>query len=144
MNKNKFKEIEHTADVGIIANGKNLDKMFENAAYGMLNILHGKKSFRANKTSKVVLHETSDVNLLVSWLNEINYLILVKNFLTVKVNQLHIKQNKNSWNLNAVLSGTESFKHFDKFDTEIKAVTYHQLKIERINTGFQCQVIFDI
>ncbi len=36
--KIKFKEIDHTADVGIIAYGESMEEMFENAAYGMLNI----------------------------------------------------------------------------------------------------------
>ena len=31
-----------------------------------------------------------------------------------------------------------------KVNTEIKAATYHQLKIEKVDSGLQAEVIFDV
>jgi len=50
--KNRFKEIEHTADIGIIAYGKTLEELFENAACGMLYISFGNLSINENPFQK--------------------------------------------------------------------------------------------
>ena len=37
----KFEEIEHTADIGILASGESLPELFANLAFGMLHLITG-------------------------------------------------------------------------------------------------------
>jgi SHS2 domain-containing protein len=45
-------------------------------------------------------------------------------------------------NLKAVVSGGD-IKNY-KVNTEIKAATYHELKLEQSNSGWKAEVIFDV
>jgi SHS2 domain-containing protein len=140
----KWKEIEHTADVGIIAYGKTMEELFENAAFGMLFISYGNLSIKSNFTLKIDIEEPDETHLLVAWLSELNYLTLTNDFLTHSINDLKITQSKESWRLQVEISGTQAGTFLDFFNTEIKAVTYHKLKIVKKKNHFECQVIFDI
>lgn len=144
MKSKRFKEIEHTADVGIIAYGKTLEELFENAACGMLYISYGNLSIDANLSLKIDIEEPDETHLLVAWLSEINYLTLSNDFLTHTIKDLKIKQSEKSIRLQAKISGTQAGTFLDFFNTEIKAVTYHKLKIEKKKDHYECQVIFDI
>ena len=71
----EFEIIEHTADVGIIAYGKNKKEVFINAAKGMFDIITG-----GNKTLKgdfcdIIRVEADNLeSLLFAWLNELLYI----------------------------------------------------------------------
>ena len=140
----KWKEIDHTADVGIIAYGKTLEELFENAARGMLSISYSNLSIDANITLKIDIDEPDETHLLVAWLSELNYLTLTNDFLTHTIKNLEITQSEKSWRLQAEINGTQAGTFLDFFNTEIKAVTYHKLKIEKKKNQYECQVIFDI
>lgn len=144
MKSKKFKEIEHTADVGIKAYGKTLEELFENAAFGMLYISYGNLSINANFSLKIDIEEPDETHLLVSWLSEINYLTVTNDFLTHTITNLKITPSENSWQLVAEINGTQAGTFLDFFNTEIKAVTYHKLKIEKKKDHYECRVIFDI
>ena len=65
MKSKRFKEIEHTADVGIIAYGKTLEELFENAACGMLHISYGNLSIDANLSLKIDIEEPDETLSLI-------------------------------------------------------------------------------
>ena len=140
----KWKEIDHTADVGIIAYGKTFEELFENAACGMLSISYGNLSIDANITLKIDIDEPDETHLLVAWLSELNYLTLTNDFLTHTIKNMEITQSEKSWRLQADINGTQAGTFLDFYNTEIKAVTYHKLKIEKKKDRYECQVIFDI
>jgi protein archease len=144
MKSKRFKEIEHTADVGIIAYGKTLEELFENAACGMLYISYGNLSIDANLSLKIDIEEPDETHLLVAWLSELNYLTLANDFLTHSIKDIKLTKSENNCRLLAEINGTQAGTFLDFFNTEIKAVTYHNLKIEKKNDQFECQVIFDI
>ena len=142
--KTKWKEIEHTADVGIVAYGKTLEELFENAACGMLYISYGNLSIDASVSLKVDIEEPDETHLLVAWLSELNYLTLTNDFLVHSIKDINISQSEDNCRLLAEITGTQAGTFLDFFNTEIKAVTYHKLKIEQKRDHLECQVIFDI
>jgi len=142
--KTKFREIEHTADIGIIATGNTSEDLFANAAFGMLNIICADLRGPAQADRKLELRETSLVELFVRWLSEINYLLTVHHFLTVQILQLQIKELTQCFELQAVLAGCDSTQRKNSMHTEIKAVTYHKLELQQDRQGYKIRVIFDI
>ena len=136
-----YEIIEHTADVGLKVNGTTLKELFENAASGMFYIVAHKKS-SANEHKKIqIKKEVEDFEeLLVDWLSELLYIfdsqkILFSNFKILELN--------NSGVIGEAF-GEKIDPSKNTLQTEIKAVTFHDLKIEKNNAGFTCKIIFDV
>jgi SHS2 domain-containing protein len=135
-----YEFIEHTADIGIRVKGKNLKDLFKNAALAMFEIIAEKITPAPNKKKSLKLRQKADNvdELFVNWLNELLSLSAVKELIFSDF-QIH-KLDKN--NLEASLFGC-GVKNY-KVNTEIKAATYHQLKLKEAESGWQAEVIFDV
>jgi len=137
-----YEIIEHTADVGIKANGRTLKELFENTAKGMFDIIEGGKKYAQKIQRKIEIKKDAQSfeELLVHWLSELLYIfnrdqIIFSNF---KIQKL--EKNR----LIAKSSGEKIDPENTNLQTEIKAVTFHDLKIERNKQGFACSIIFDV
>ena len=143
-NPDRFSEIDHTADIGLQAEGESLNELFANLAFGMIRIISGEREYQPNISLHIELLEKSESDLIISWLSEINYYLNVHQFLPLIFKQIHIQKSDNGLQLKAELSGINILNNSVEITTEIKAVTYHQLKFEKNNDGYVSQVIFDI
>jgi len=132
--------IEHTADKGIRVKGNDLKELFRNAASAMFDIIAEKKRPEIKKQSEVRIEQKADnlEELFVNWLNELLSLSATKEmiFSEFRINKI----DKNT--LQAVVIG-EDIKNY-RVNTEVKAATYHQLKLEEAKGGWQAEVIFDV
>ena len=135
-----YELIEHTADVGIKVKGNDLKELFRNAAAAMFDIIAEKKEPEIKKQAEIKIEQKADdlEELFVNWLNELLSLSATKEliFSGFQINKI----DKNT--LQAVAIG-EDVKNY-KVNTEIKAATYHQLKIEQTQSGWQAEVILDV
>lgn len=134
-----YKIFPHTADVGLKISGKSRNEIFENAALGLTYLLTDPKKLHATKTISFSLQAGSWEELLVSWLNEILFFFTVKkiSFLSFRV------RSAEPFSLNASARGEKLTKKHPVFK-EIKAVTYHNLKITRRNKIYSARLILDI
>ena len=78
--------------------------------------------------------------LLVCFLNELIYLFVSKEFLPAK---LKIAKMNNQC-LTALVSGEKFNPKHHKLKAEIKAATYHNLKVEKTAASYQTEIIFDL
>ena len=145
-----YEFIEHTADIGIRVKGDDLKELFKNAALAMFDIMAEKKSgikpclpagrHQVSSIKEIMIKQKAEnlEELFINWLNELLSLSATKEliFSDFKINKL----DEN--NLQAAVIG-EDIKNY-KVNTEIKAATYHQLKIEKSQSGWQAEVIFDV
>jgi len=139
-----YELIEHTADIGIRVKGKDLEELFRNAAGAMFDIIAQRKSPRHHVTTspveKINLKQEAEnlEELFINWLNELLSLSATKEkiFCDFKFKRLSER------NLEAGAYGC-AIKDY-KINAEIKAATYHQLKIEQTKAGWQAEVIFDV
>ena len=141
-----YEIIEHTADVGLKANGATLKELFENAAKGMFDIIGGDTSvknerLKVKRNIEIKKQINSFEELLVEWLSELLYIFNKKSIL---FNDFRISK-LDSKNLVSESSGKRIDLASNTLQTEIKAVTFHDLKIEKDNSGFfSCRIIFDV
>lgn len=140
-----YEIIEHTADVGLKANGATLKELFENAAKGMFDIIGGNLVHSSQSTvdRKVVIKGKVDSfeELLVDWLGELLYIFNKQGIFFRDFKILELSNNQ----LISKSSGIKINPSRDTLQTEIKAVTFHGLKIEKDNSGiFSCNIIFDV
>jgi SHS2 domain-containing protein len=137
-----YELIEHTADVGIRVKGDNLKALFKNAALAMFDIIAEKKSVtksQSHKVAIVVKQKADNIDeLFINWLNELLSLSATKE--NIFCGFLFKKLDTN--NLEAEISGCD-IKDY-KVNTEIKAATYHELKLQQEDFGWLAEVIFDV
>jgi len=138
----KYRFLEHTADAKFQAYGATLEEAFAHAALATVTLMWDWKKIE-NKIERKVDVEGKDLKqLLVSFLEEILYLLDSKNFLTGVAEKVSVKQNGNRYVLKALFKG-DIFS--DKYEIygEVKAITYNEMKIEDRN-GFMVQVVVDL
>jgi len=138
-----YEFIEHTADIGIRVKGRDLEELFSNAALAMFDIIAERKSeIRSQKleTRNIAVEQKADNldELFINWLNELLSLSSAKELI---FSDLKIKKIQDNI-LRAKAIG-QNIKDY-QVKTEIKAATYHQLRIEKTADGWQAEVIFDV
>jgi len=140
MENKLFKVIDHTADIGIIAYGVDVEQLFSNAAYALFSLIVEPQSITERLHSYIRVAAENSENLLVAWLNELIYLFDAEHLL---FNRFQIK-NLNNNQLTAICYGEsiDPLKH--RLKRYVKAATYHMLKIDSCASGYKAQVIFDI
>jgi SHS2 domain-containing protein len=139
-----FELIDHTADIGIKAWGSTLVELFENAAKGMFVAIAGEeyKAQGSKIEKKIEINENKDSleEVLVSWLSE---LLRVFNREKTFFDNFRILSLNNN-GIRAEAGGVEIDFYRSDLYKEIKAVTFHNLKIEEDVEGFSCTIIFDV
>lgn len=135
-----YKLIDHTADFGIEVRGADLRELFENAAYAMFDVITDTTRVKAFSETTINISGEDRPDLMVNWLRELLYLWTGKGLL-VKIISITSLSEK-------ILAGNIKFDHFDPgrhlIKKELKAVTYHQISVERDGTEWKAMIIFDV
>ena len=139
MRKN-YELIEHTADIGVRVRGADLKFLAENAAAAMFDIIRAGQEITRGANRKMIVRQKGQgrEELFVNWLNELLSLSSAKGlvFTGFKVKKF------SETSLDAEVSGSDISGY--KGIKEIKAATYHGLKIEKQKQGWLAEVIFDV
>jgi SHS2 domain-containing protein len=135
----RYRILEHTADMGIEASGETLEEVLVQAARGVMEIISGAAALpREERTVEISAGEGGE--LLVNWLNEILFLFDSERFFPAEFVIEQATENR----IRARIVG----EHFDPqrhpVDREIKAATYHQLKLEQGKEGWRARVYLDL
>lgn len=135
-----YELIEHTADIGIRVSGKTKEDIFASAACAMFDIMVVSGAIDSKVQHSLTIEGASTEELLVCFLNELIYLFMSKKFLPAKFRI--VKMNNRC--LVVLISGEKFNSKRHRLKTEIKAATYHNLKVKKTTTGYQAEVIFDL
>ncbi|TQD23894.1 archease [Methanolobus vulcani] len=138
-----YEYLEHTADVRFRAYGKSLEQAFENAALAMLNVMVETSSVNNSLSVTVELTSFDLDSLLFDWLSEILFVFEVDEmvFGRVEVNKITVGDEECS--LKATLYGETIDLSVHVFDTEVKAATYNDMRIEKSDDGWMIQATVD-
>ena len=134
-----FEFIEHTADVGIVAYGVDMQEAFVNAARGMFSLIVEAESVRGITHHDIEVTAPDEESLLVTWLNELIYLFDVENILFSRFDITELDTNR----LKARAYGEPVDNTRHKLKTGIKAATSHMVEVDR-SEGGRVRVLFDI
>jgi len=136
-----FEFIDHTADVGIIAYGRSLRELLENAALGMFSLMADLETVTPREQRQVVAEAPVPEKewLLLKWLKELHYLKEAENFIPkeAEVTELSDTTVKGVVRGEHLHDGIVLLHH-------IKAVTHHMVRIEREGELLKAQVVFDV
>ena len=136
----RYKQIEHTGDIGIKIFGNSLEDLFINAAYGMFDIMTDISNVNKNVAEKVEVAGDNHEELLVNWLSELNYLFITEQIIFTKFEITRLTDTE----LHATVIGDRFDSRKHPLNAEIKAVTYHEIYIKQLKNKWEAQIIFDI
>ena len=136
----KFEFFDHTADLGVTVYGATREELFQNAAAALYHALGEFRLKSERRTQHLKLEENSIEELLVAFLGELLYRFDAHRLL---FDQIEIRE-LNPGSLVTVVTGAEVDWATSKPNYELKAVTYHQTKIEQTENGFRATVILDV
>jgi len=136
-----FEFIEHTADVGIVAYGRDFRELLENAALGMFSLMAELETVEPKEQRQV----TAEVPipdkelLLLRWLKELLYLKEAEMFIPCKASVTEMEDSR-------VFGVVEGERLNEKIVLlhHIKAVTHHMIRIEQADGWLRAQIVFDV
>lgn len=140
----EFKIIDHTADIAMEISGSNYEELFLAAFNGLKNsLLETSESDKEKSVKSLSLQEDSIEELLVSFLGELNYYFESKKIFPLEIRQLQIVKDDKTFRLKSTcIFGNITADDIVK--TEIKAITFHQLDVRKVNNGYKTIIVFDI
>jgi SHS2 domain-containing protein len=137
-NTKRFELIEHTADMGLKANGKNLAEAFANAAYGMFSIIAELDNVKEKVTRRIEIKGDDKEGLLFEWLNTLLYYFDVEGLIFSRFDIIEFSENT----IKADCAGEKYNPKHHQLKTGIKSATYYMLEVDKKKN--RVQVIFDV
>jgi SHS2 domain-containing protein len=135
-----YRLLEHTADMGLEAQGGSLEQLFSEAAQALREVLFGQAGGRIEQTIHLRVTGQDVGELLVNWLNEILYIFEVRGFYPVSFLVETITDHS--------VCGLARGEPFDlerhPVERVVKAVTYHQLLVEQVEGQWRARVYVDL
>lgn len=135
----RYRVIAHTADIGIVARGATPAEAFENAAYGMFDLMFDLRRLGAEEQCAVEARgETAD-ELLVAWLSALLAEAEIRGLVFSRFTVDELREG--------VVRGTAGgvpAAGLELRGPPVKAVTFHDLAVEQVPGGWQARVIFDV
>lgn len=106
----------------------------------MFDIIAEKKRPGARPEKKFTVKQNAETKeeLFINWLNELLSLSATKEIIFTQFQIKTLDENK----IEAILAGIPFAQY--TVNKEIKAATYHELKIKKTLKGWQAEVIFDV
>ncbi len=134
----RYKFIEHTADIGLIAYGNTLAEAFGNAAYGMFSIIAELDNVKETESRRFEVNGNDPEGLLFEWLNHLLYYFDVDMLLFRRFEVSILPENR----LKTICYGEKYDPLRHRLKTGVKSATYHMLKVDSEKN--EVQVIFDV
>lgn len=137
--KINYEFFEHTADIGIIVEGKTLEELIENLVLVYSDLTTEISKLKTPISMKLKLSYENIEDGIIKLIEEIIFLFETKKFLPKKCS-VKVKDKEILCDLKGDIFDIS--KHPQKFI--IKAITYHQFKIENQNNKWILRAVFDV
>ncbi|WP_028315376.1 archease [Desulfatibacillum aliphaticivorans] len=138
--KTEYTLIDHTADYGFTLCAESPEELFANAALALTDLMLGDSPVEPRLKHRIKVEGEDRTDLMVNWLREILFLFAGEG---EAFSHAEVETAEESFLCATVY--TEAYdpeKH--EILEEIKAVTYHQARVEQTDGGWECQVICDV
>ena len=132
--------IDHTADFGVHVHGTTPADLFSNAAEALFDQLTDREDLRETESRQIRITGEDRPDLMVNWLRELLYLWAGEDLLIKRVDIDTVSESD--------LTATLFCEPFDperhEIKEEIKAVTYHGIRVDQTAEGWEAMIIFDV
>lgn len=139
-----FKFIDHTADIAVEVSGNTLEELFLAALNGWKSSVIEPSNIKRDKHKRDInLNENSIEELLVSFLQELNYLFESKKIFPADIVEIIVENKYDAFLLKCRI-GFGAILTQDEIKAEIKAVTFHQIDVKKADNVYKTIIVFDI
>ncbi|OYT42268.1 MAG: archease [Candidatus Aenigmarchaeota archaeon ex4484_224] len=142
MKKFEFIDIT-TADVAFLAYGKSLEEVFENSALAMFEVMVNTSKVEKKEERRIEAKGFDLESLLFDWLNELLFFYGSENLVFSEF-KVKIGKKNEEFFLEGIAKGEKFDEKKHEPKTEVKAVTYHKMKIKKEDGIWKVRVILDI
>jgi SHS2 domain-containing protein len=135
-----YETFEHTADLGLRIRADDLNTLFAEAGRALFSIIvENPQDIRTVEEIPFTIKGNEAEELLHDWLTELLFTFHVHRLLLVKFDV-----NIQASGLTAIAQGEKIDLKRHEINHEIKAITWHGLKVLQSPTGWLAEVIVDI
>lgn len=135
-----FEMFDHTADLGMRVESDSIDELFQDAARGLSAMIVDNPDAIREVSSQTVETSSGDLQyLMFDWLAELLYQFEAKGFIGARFDV-----RVEGLSLHATVFGESFDRSRHQPAHEVKAITYHGLIVERIETKWRAEMIVDI
>ncbi len=135
-----YRILEHPADIGFIAYGSTLPKLFENAAQALIELSFDLDTVGEKESRVFRVEGREPETLLYNWLSELHSYAEAERFVFKRVEVTGLSGNE----VHGIGHGEPLDKSRHRAHTHIKAVTYHQFSLRKIKRGWEATVYVDL
>jgi SHS2 domain-containing protein len=135
-----FEILEHPADIGFRAWGRTCEELYENAALALFSLACDLETVKEKEARAIEVSGSEPETLLYTWLAE---LLAVSEAERIVFGRAAVSSTSADRVL-ATVYGEPFDRQRHRSGTHIKAVTFHQLRIEQSAEGWCAQVFLDL
>ncbi|HET6730464.1 MAG TPA: archease [Nitrososphaeraceae archaeon] len=148
MNSIGYRYLEHCTDSIIEAYGSSLEELFQNCAKGLVNIMFDISKVEPRKAFTIKAEGDELETLLYDWLEKVLLKILIDQIIPsrymLEIYTKNDETNEKRYHVNAHVGGETVNYDKHNYKIEIKAVTYHNLKIYFKNNQYTATFLADL
>ena len=135
-----FREIEHTADLGIEGDAVDLSALFAAAGEALFSLIADSAAIDERQSLTLSASGDGPEELLHAWLRELLAQFNINGFVAKRCEVRSIAND----HVDGIIKGEKLDLARHGFHTEIKGVTYHDFKVWQENGQWHARVIFDV
>ena len=136
----KYRVLNRSSDLVIKVFGKTQAELFANSAFALFDLLVDMEKVEVRDSLQLEVEGGDRDDLMVNWVRELLYLFQGSDYLVKEVRLQEIKEN--------YVRGEVKGEKFDpdrhEIRREIRAVAYHQSRMEKTGDQWMAQLIFEL
>ncbi len=137
-----YRFVEHTADVAASISAATLPRLFANASCALADLICDRRTVRPAGRLAVQVRGSGPEDLLVRWLSELLYLHESRGFVFARF--VLDRVDRRTLTARGAAAGEPFDPSRHRLLREVKAVTYHQIRMRRAGGRWRVRVVFDV
>ncbi|MFZ1947133.1 MAG: archease [bacterium] len=135
-----YRVFDHTADVGIEVDAGDRESVFTRSALAMFDLMFGLETVGRTRERTIEARADSPSELLVAWLNEVLYVHATERLAFSEFVEARLADGV--FSARGLGERIDPARHAGSM--EIKAATYHNLRLEQVGDRWTARIIFDV
>lgn len=140
MEQKKYRILKRSSDLAIKVFGKSQEELFGNSAYALFDLMTDIDNVQVQERLPLEVEGVDRDDLMVNWMRELLYLYQGSGYLLKEFRLDEVKDDR----VRGEVAGEKLDPDRHEIKREIRAVAYHQSRMERTGDQWTAQVIFEL
>ncbi len=140
MTESGHREIDHTADLGFELWAPTLEGLYAEGASAIGELCYDLAAVQPRELRRIRVSGSNPEERLIRWLQEIYLMLETDMWLAAEASKVTLADDR----VEGIVRGEPLDRERHTLHTEIKAVTYHGLKVEQDGATWRATVVVDV